>query len=331
MQELKLKSQQFRNEREQDWRRLEELLHKAEGGSAARLSDDEILALPVLYRTALSSLSVARAISLDQSLIEYLESLCVRAYFFVYGPRKTLRERLGRFFAAFWPDSVQQLWRETLVSTLLTALGLFAGYALTMADSSWFFSFVPQGLAGGRDPAASVETLRESLQGTETAQGLTFFATALFTHNAQIAILAFALGFAFCLPTVLLLLYNGLTVGTMFAVFARAGLGVDFAAWLLIHGVTELFAIILAGAAGLHIGWRLAFPGELARADAMAKAGATAATVMGGVVLMLALAGLLEGFGRQLIPDTLARYGVAAVTAAIWFSYFYMRRRDEPR
>ena len=70
MQELKLKSQQFRSEREQDWRRLEQLLQRAEGGSAARLSDDEILALPVLYRTALSSLSVARAISLDQSLIE---------------------------------------------------------------------------------------------------------------------------------------------------------------------------------------------------------------------------------------------------------------------
>ena len=90
MQELTLKSHRFRKEREAEWRKLEDLLARAEASSASALSDDEIIALPVLYRSALSSLSVARAISLDQALIAYLESLCTRAYFFVYGTRTTL-------------------------------------------------------------------------------------------------------------------------------------------------------------------------------------------------------------------------------------------------
>ena len=121
-----LKSYRFRAEREWEWRRLERLLERMEKGSPANLSDDELLAVPVLYRSALSALSVARATSLDKSLIEYLESLCARAYFFVYGARSTLWERLGGFFAQGWPAAVKSLWRETLVSFAIVLLSAIA-------------------------------------------------------------------------------------------------------------------------------------------------------------------------------------------------------------
>src|SRR5665647_1545562 len=123
MDELRLKRYRFGTEREADWRRLEALLARAEGRGAAALSDEQLLAAPVLYRSALSSLSVARATSLDQGLIDYLESLCARAYFFVYGTRSTLIERIGRFFRRDWPLAVQSIWRETLVSLGLTVVG----------------------------------------------------------------------------------------------------------------------------------------------------------------------------------------------------------------
>jgi len=331
MKELTLKSHRFRQEREADWKRLEELLRRAEKGVGARLSDEEILALPVLYRTALSSLSVARAISLDHSLIEYLESLCTRAYFFVYGPRTKLLERIAAFFAVDWPTSVRALWRETLVSGALMLLGAIAAYVLVRRDMSWFYSFVPAGMAVGRDPSASVEFLRESLAGEESAQGLSAFATFLFTHNAQISLFAFALGFAFCLPTSMLILYNGLIMGGMIAVFAAAGLGYEVGGWLLIHGTTELFAVTLSGAAGFKIGWTLAFPGDLTRADALAVAGRTSATVMAGVVVMLMFAGLLEGFGRQLIAVTEFRYAIALGMGVWWLFYFYLPRGGHER
>ncbi len=84
MAELHIKSYRFRQEREADWLRLESLLGRVEKGSIASLTDEELLAIPVLYRAALSSLSVARAISLDHNLLDYLESLSARAYFLVY-------------------------------------------------------------------------------------------------------------------------------------------------------------------------------------------------------------------------------------------------------
>lgn len=323
----RLKSQKFRQAREADWRRLERLMDKAEKGSARQLSDEEILAIPVLYRSTLSALSVARETSLDRALTRYLETLCARAYFFVYGSRSTLSGRLGSFFRQDWPAAVRTVWKETCASGLLLLGGAVAAAVLVGQEPDWFYAFVPAEMAGGRDPAASTETLRATLAGEDTSAGLSAFATFLFTHNARIAILAFALGFALCIPTGLLMLYNGATLGAFVALFASRGLGFEVGGWLLIHGVTELFAVILAGAAGLRIGWAVAFPGDRDRLNSAAEAGRTAATVVAGVVVMLFVAGLLEGFGRQLIESTPIRYTVAVTSGLIWGMYFYGPRR----
>jgi uncharacterized membrane protein SpoIIM required for sporulation len=331
MAEITLKSRQFRLEREGDWRRLEQLLDRAEKGSAASLSYDEMVALPALYRGALSSLSVARAISLDQAVIDYLEGLAIRGYFFVYGPRSTLLERLGGFFARAWPNAVKAIWRETLIAAAITIVAAVAAYLLVRQDPDWFNSFIPQGLASGRDPSASTEALRKTLYDSGGAHaGLSVLATYLFTHNAQVALFAFALGFAFCIPTAFLMAYNGCMVGAFFALFGQHGLAFGLGGWLFIHGATELFAVTLAGAAGFRIGWTLVFPGERTRMDALSEAGRLAATVMGGVVIMLIVAGMLEGFARQLITNDFARYGVALTTAVVWGAYFYAPRRTEP-
>jgi uncharacterized membrane protein SpoIIM required for sporulation len=322
-----LKSQRFRLAREDEWKRLERLMDKAERGAIGKLTDEEILAVPVLYRSTLSALSVARETSLDLGLIAYLETLSARAYFFVYGSRSTLQGRLAGFFASDWPRAVRGLWRETLISAAMMILGAVAAAWLVGHDPEWFYAFVPAGMTDGRDPGASTETLRATLSGVDDSGGLSAFATFLFTHNAQIALLAFALGFAFCVPSALLMLYNGATLGAFFMLFASRGLGFEVGGWLMIHGVTELFAVTLAGAAGLRIGWAVAFPGARHRLEAAAEAGRSAGTVVAGVVVMLFVAGLLEGFGRQLISDTSARYAIGAVTGVLWGTYFYALRR----
>lgn len=329
--DLRLKSQRFRQEREADWKRLERLMDRVETRSAAVLSDEELLAIPALYRSTLSALSVARETSLDRALVEYLELLSARAYFFVYGSRSTLGEQLSAFFRETWPAAVRALWRETLAAAALTLVAAVAAAVLISHDAQWFHVFVPGDLVQGRDPAASTASLREALYHDGDHNGLSVFATFLFTHNAQVALAAFALGFAFCAPTMMLLLYNGATLGAFFTLYASRGLGFELGGWLLIHGVTELFAIILAGAAGLRIGWAAAFPGRASRLAAISQAGRTAGAVMGGVIVMLFLAGLLEGFGRQLVTNDLARYAIAVITGVVWLAYFYGPRRGSAR
>ena len=322
-----LKSQRFRSEREADWVALDAHVRKAERAGARALSDAELLAIPVLYRGALSSLSVARATSLDHELVAYLESLCTRAYFFVYGTRTTLAHRVARFFAVDWPAAARALWRETAVAWLLMALGAVVAYALIRQDADWFYAFIPGEMAQGRDPSATTAFLHSTLYDNSAGKPLSAFATFLFTHNAQIALMAFALGFAFCIPTAFLMIFNGSMVGAMFALYAPHGLGFQLGGWLLIHGSTELYAVALAGAAGFRIGWTLAFPGPLARMDAVAAAGRQSAALMFGVVLMLSVAGMLEGLGRQLIRDDAVRYAIAGFMAVAWSAYLYWPRR----
>ena len=320
-------SRRFRAARQDEWRRLEEILNTAERRSVRSLADEDLLALPILYRGALSSLSVARETSLDLELITYLEGLCARAYFFVYGVRTSAGSRIAEFFARDWPLAIQSLWRETLVSLAITVIGALAGYLLVANDPAWYSSFVSPDLASGRDFSASTEYLRNQLYDTPGASGLSFFATFLFTHNSQIAIMCFALGFAFGVPTLMLLIQNGAMLGAILALYFSHGLGEEMGGWLIIHGSTEMFAIILAGAAGFRIGWGVVFPGEESRLDAATRAGRISGLAMAGVVAMLACAGLLEGIGRQIIISDMVRYTIGIMMLSLWLLYFYLPRR----
>jgi uncharacterized membrane protein SpoIIM required for sporulation len=181
----------------------------------------------------------------------------------------------------------------------------------------------------GRGPDASTEALRATLFDTSHNQWLSVFATFLFTHNAGVTLLCFALGFAFGLPTAMLEIFNGCGLGAFLAVFVSHGLGVEAGGWLMIHGVTELTATTLAGAAGMRIGWSIAFPGDRGRLEAIAHHGRQAATLMVGVLVMLFCAGALEGIGRQLIQDTGLRYLIAGLSGLIWMIYLYVPRRDD--
>ena len=162
---------------------------------------------------------------------------------------------------------MRDLWRETLASgadhrSLASCVGVLL---LVARDPGWYSAFVPESLAGGRDPTRDRRALaRDALCARRTRKApLGVFATFLFTHNAQISMFAFALGFAFCLPSALLIAYNGCIAGGDVRRCSRAtGWRFEFGGWVLIHGVTELFAMMLAGAAGFRVGWAVAFPGD---------------------------------------------------------------------
>lgn len=325
-----LRSDRFRLERETDWRRLEHIVESLEKNRLGRISDDDLLALPVLYRQATSSLAVARETSLDAGTLGYLESLVRRAWFQVYGPRTSLFGWLRRFLGGGWSVAVRGLWLELCIALATMIAGTAVGWLLVARDSDWYHALVPGQFADTRRPDASRDMLAETLTGQSDGDGLTAFAAYLFSNNAGVAILAFALGFAFGVPTVLLLVQNMAVLGAMLWIFSQAGLGWEFVAWLSVHGTTEIFAILLAGAAGLHIGRAMAFPGDRSVLAAAADSGRRASQVMVGVVLMLAVAGLLEGYARQLITDPWARAGIGAAMLLFWLAYFLLLR-DKPR
>jgi uncharacterized membrane protein SpoIIM required for sporulation len=322
-----LRSDRFRLERETDWQRLEAIVEALEKNRPRRISDEDLLELPVLYRKAASSLAVARETSLDAATLAYLESLVRRAWFQVYGPRTGLFAWLRAFLGGGWSASVRDLWLDICIALAVMVAGTVVGWMLVAGDSEWYYRLMPGGLAGERQPGASVETLAATLEGTEDAEGLTTFAAYLFSNNSGVCILAFALGFCFGVPTLLLLVYNMAAIGAILWLFDDAGLTWEFAAWLAVHGTTEVFAILLSGAAGLHIGRAMAFPGNRSIMAAASASGKRAAQVMAGCILMLVVAGLLEGYARQLVASAEGRATIGGVMLVLWLAYFILMPR----
>ena len=328
---LTLRSAEFRKGREDAWRRLDEIVERVENGSISALSAEEAQELPLLYRTAVSSLSVARAIVLDRNLLLYLENLTLRAYLVVYGPRTSILQCMKKFFTLDFPRGVREMGLHLLIALTALLVGTLAGHILVTSDPSNFHSIVPGWLAQGRGPESSASELSDILFSPWPGFVNTFivFASSLFRHNTMVGILSFGLGFMLGIPTLVLLAYNGLIIGAFIAIHTQHGLTVAAIGWLSIHGVTELLAIILCAGAGLVVAEKVLFPGSMPRLESLALHGRKAASVAAGAVSLFFIAAILEGGFRQLINNTPGRYSFALVSAILWFYYFAFAGRGK--
>jgi uncharacterized membrane protein SpoIIM required for sporulation len=323
--ELVLKSREFRKGREEGWRELEDLVRRVEGRGVRSLSLDELERLPILYRAALSSLSVSRTIALDRNLLLYLENLALRAYLAVYGPLVSPIEGLRKFFVYDLPEAVRAARWHILIVTVALLAGVAVGFILTVQDEAWFSSFMPAEMAGGRGPSSTAAYLRDKelfapWPGPVEAFGI--FANVLFSHNTAIGLMSFGLGLAAGIPTLILVVYQGLNLGAFVALHYDRGLTIECLGWLSIHGTTELGALVLLSAGGLVIADKILFPGRYSRIENLALHGRQAAQMAVGGVLMLFVAGVLEGGFRQLVQSTPLRFAIGMAMGALWLVYY---------
>ena len=146
----------------------------------------------------------------------YLENLALRAYLIVYGPSRSLWRSLGDFIRRGFPQAVRALGPHLAIAVLLLLAGTTGGFLLVRADSACFNLIIPAELAGGRGPDRSREELMQKelfAPWPGFIEGFIVFANALFRHNTVVGLLAFSHGFTLGLPTVFLLLNNGLILG----------------------------------------------------------------------------------------------------------------------
>ena len=194
---------------------------------------------------------------------------------------------------------------------------------LFQQDPLWYNTLMPDGLASGRGLESSRADLERSIYSDRGWGGgeLTAFASFLFSHNTRIAIFVFSLGVLICVPSIALTFYNGLALGAFVALHNERGLLYDITAWLSVHGVTELSAIAIACAGGIHLGLGVLFPGELTRRDALRARSRDAVKLALLAAMMLVVAAILEGFARQLVQDPDIRLAIGLSTAAFWILY----------
>jgi uncharacterized membrane protein SpoIIM required for sporulation len=327
---LTLKSHVFRREREAGWLALETLAEKIGKRGLRSLTADELASLPMLYRGAVSSLSVARAIALDRHLLLYLEDLALRGFLLVYGPRRSWRAGVLHFFRTGFPQAARTARWHILAALLCILCGAIAGFMLAQADEAWISTLIPAGMAHGRGPAST----RDSLLANELfapwpgwQDSFVVFASFLFQHNTVVGILCFGLGAAAGIPTAALLIYQGLSFGAFLELHASRGLLFDCLGWVSIHGITEFGAIALCGAGGFFMAEKMMMPGRYSRAESLAMHGQTASRLAVGAMLLFMLAAILEGGLRQLVASTPWRFVIGIGVGAAWITYLAWPRR----
>lgn len=292
------------------WTRLEELSGRA-GRGLRRLSPAEVDELVETYQRVSSHLSHARAAYDDPALNARLTRLVAQANGMIYASRTRTARAIGDFFAWRFPAAVWQSGRFVAVSAaLLLVPALVIGAWMATSDEA---------LEASAPDAVREAYLEEDFEAYYSSSSATEFATEVTVNNIQVAILAFASGVLLCLPVAFVLIYNGANIGFAGGLFADAGELGRFFGLILPHGLLELTAVVIAGAAGLRLGWAVIAPGDRTRARAVGDEARRSGVIALGLVLAFVVAGLIEGFitGRGVPTGLRVGIGVAAELAFV--------------
>jgi uncharacterized membrane protein SpoIIM required for sporulation len=270
------------------WDRLAELILLTDQRGLRQLSRAELEELALLYRQTAADLSVLRQDATARTYAEHVNQLLARAHHIIYSRRKTTAAGVWRFLRDEYPAIVQRQWRFVLASVLITLAWGALGAAVTRARPEFMRHFL--------GPAMIATMERHQMWTDSIVSVKPMESSRIMTNNLTVSFVTFGGGMLFGLGTLYLLYVNGMMLGVIGEACRQYGMAVSLWSFVAPHGALELPAILLAGAAGLRLGYGMLFPGALRWKDSVALGGADASRLISGVIPMLVVAGVLEGF-----------------------------------
>lgn len=313
----------FINERKNHWQRLEDLLSILETSSLRRLSRAEVREFGELYRRAATDLAIARAETRDPKLINYLNSLVIRAHGKIYRADTNGAAVLWQFFTKDFP----QTFRKNL-SYIALAFGIFMFFGVA--------SFLLCYYNGDFGDYLGLEEIKYAAQNDfkwweDLNDANQIGASGILTNNIRVSFMAFAFGVLFGIGTVYVLAFNGLLIGGVLGICYKTN--TEFAnslvSFMVGHGVVELSCIFIAGGAGMMIGYALVNPGDLTRAQALKKKGMEAAKIVIGCAFFLVIAGIIEGFLSPSSLPVAVKVGTGVLTGIAMYLYLFLVGRED--
>ena len=303
------------------WEAFRTLAGRAERAGLKQLGAAAIPAFAAQYREVAADLARGRTYGVDPRVLEYLERVVSAGHNALYGRHTVERVRIGRLLAGELPAAVVAARAYVLAALLTFAAPAVTGYLVIREQPAVAEEVLPGAMiARAREGAAH---RAEGVGYAETpSMYLPVVATQIITNNVQVAFFAFAFGITAGIGTVVLLAFNGLFFGAVLGLFANYGL----AGWLLTfvagHGVLELTAIFVAGGAGLRLAGAIIAPGDRTRRDALVLEGRGAARMIGAAVVLLAIAGTIEGLLSASDAPAAFKYATSALSVVFLFLYY---------
>ncbi len=295
-----------------EWNRLE---HLARHGSSSGAEADELLDL---YQRVATHLSVVRSSAPDPSLVTYLSSLLARARTRSAGTRSVAWSDLGGFFTETFPAALYRTRRWWIITAVVNV-----GLAVVVG---WWFLSHPQFESSLMSPSEIEKLVNTDFENYYSEFAATNFAALVWTHNAWLTAICIAFG-VLGVPVVYLLFENILNLGFMGAIMINHDRGALFFGLILPHGLLELTAVFIAGATGLRLFWAWVEPGPRTRSKALAAEGRSAMAVALGLVVVLAVSGVVEAFVTPSPLPTWARISIGVLVEAAFLTYVFTAGR----
>ncbi|HEV2755891.1 MAG TPA: stage II sporulation protein M [Actinomycetota bacterium] len=315
-----MKLERFLQDRQNDWERLQAAIDGARG-RPERLGADGVLELGALYRAAAADLALVRRQWPGDPVQARLEALVGRARHLVYDAPLRRGSVIEFFRTTYWRGVAE---RRAFVAVAAVLLVLPMALAV---------------LWGVSDPAAAAGMVPEPFRDATTPTGgdlglpvveQAATATAIFTNNIQVTLLAFAGGVLAGLGTAFVLIYNGTFIGAVWGLAIDAGAALPFVELVTAHGVLELSCIVVTAAAGLSMGWALVEPGTRPRREALAAEARRSVELVLGTMPWLVVAGLVEGFVTPAGPGVGGAIAVGFSLGGLYWSLVWWRGRRRP-
>lgn len=303
---------QFIQNHREDWKQLEEMTARLNKSKRA-ITGERITQFYRLYQKAAQNLSYSQTYYPNDEVTQYLNGLVSSSHNLLYKDQVSSIKQIRYFFSTKFIGLLLEQWKFVLVAMFLFVIGAIGGFLSVASDPLHIYSILPAEIAQGVNP--------DQLGNNDGAVNSSVMSASIMTNNIQVAILAFAGGITFGLLTVYLLIYNGIMIGALAALFWHHGKSYDFWAFIVPHGMIELTAIFIAGGAGLLMGYKLFVPGPFSRGRQLKEQGKRSVQLLLGTIPLFVIAGIIEGF---ITPSTLSletKYIVAFLTVIGFILY----------
>lgn len=324
----------FIDMRKPRWTELARLLDRLEQTSDRNTSHNDVRRVIELYRVTSSDLNRLRSWTADPRILGRLNTLVGRAYALLYRGARGRRwlDRARELVLREIPAAFRRERAYVLLALAAMLAGMITGAVAMIADESngprlippMFFTESP------RERVAAIESEEERIASVSDAA---VFGAQLYTHNMRVSFLAFALAATTLIGGLWLVYFNGVLLGAVATTYFLDGVQLFFFAWVGPHGALELPAILFGTAAGLRVGRAFLLPGNETRPAALRKAFSSAWRMLAATMMLLVLAGLIEGgfsqFSAKTIPYSL-KIGFAVVLFASMIVYLFLRDVGEP-
>ncbi|MEA3319341.1 MAG: stage II sporulation protein M [Bacillota bacterium] len=295
---------QFIKQHRGQWKELEKLasdLHKRKNITGKNLE-----LFHSLYQKAAQNLSYSQTYFPEEEVTSYLNGLVSKAHNLLYKDQITSWKQASDFLGHKFIGLLLEQWKFVLAAMLLFTIGGLGSYFAVLYDPLYLYSILPGDMAQNFDP--------EKLGDSDGMVDAPVMSASILTNNIQVAILAFAGGITFGLLTVYVLIYNGIIVGAIAALFWHYDKTYEFWAYIVPHGMIELTAIFIAGGAGLLMGYKLFVPGEYSRGYQLKWNAKRSVQLLLGTIPLFIIAGIIEGFITPAAISLETKYFVAGLT-----------------